>query len=474
VTRAEFLNALLKQPLVVSVQPNEGSAVDDTETLLRLAKASVAEGVRTLRLEGAERVRRIRRETGAIVIGLIKKTYPYSPVYVTPTAAEVDALLETGCEVIALDGTLRPRPGADDFRSLVARIQRGGAIAMADCDSLEAAQDAVNAGANIIGTTLAGYTDARPATLGPDLDLVREIVQLTRLPVLAEGRYGEKWQIEAALRIGAAGVVVGGAINDPVKNTRALLHVAPQEGDVGAVDIGGTWIRFAVFSPHWDLLEVTREPLPPTKKQREAWIKEQIAKTKVGALGVSTGGVVDPTTGEVWMAKEYLMPDHVGMVFDSATYGLPTRALDDGLATAWGHACLSQFAGKRVATLAVGTGVGCGFVADGRIATGPRGEYSHVNDLPLVNGETCEKALGGRFLGSDASDEDKAVAEQALRVAIQAIQTMWFPEEIVIGGGVGLSSWMQPTVVELGLKPSPFGGDAGLFGAAALVLYPPW
>ncbi len=474
VTRVEFLAALRQQPLIVSVQTNEGSAVDDAETLLKLAKASVAEGVAVLRLEGAGRVRKIRSETGAIAIGLIKRNYPGSSVYVTPTSAEVDALLETECEVIALDATDRVRPRLENFRTLVAQILRGGALAMADCDTVEAAVEAEQAGASIIGTTLAGYTERRPATTGPDLELLRDIIRQTRLPVLAEGRFSQKWQVEAALRMGAAGVVVGGAVNDPVKNTRALLHRRPPEGDIGAVDIGGTWIRFAVFSQDWDLLEVIREALPRTKAGREIWIKEQLVKNKVATLGVSTGGVVDPKTGEVWAAKEYLMPDHIGSIFDEETFGLPTRALDDGLATAWGHACLPEFAGKRVATLAVGTGVGCGFVETGRIWMGPRGEYSHVNDLPLVNGQTCESVLGGRSLGPDASEEDKALAEQALRMAVRAIRTMWFPEEIVIGGSVGLSSWIQPTVVELGLRPSPFGGDAGLFGAAALILFPPY
>jgi len=473
VTRNELLALLRTSPLVASVQATDGSPVDETFTLLKLARASVAQGVAVLRLEGAERVGHIRRETGAKAIGLIKRSYPGSPVYITPTTAEVDALLESGCEVIALDGTTRPRPSKAGLRSLIARIHKGGALAMADCDSLASAEAAAEAGADLVGTTLAGYTDSRPARNGPDLDLVREIVSRTRVPVLAEGRYSQRWQIDAALRIGAACVVVGGAINDPVKNTRTLLPHPRLTGDVGAVDIGGTWIRYAVFSPDWDLLEVERAPLPPTKKGREEWIKSQLRASDVCALGVSTGGVVDPRTGEVWAAKEYLLPDHIGIRFDQATYGLPTAALDDGHATAWGHACLPEFAGRRVATLALGTGVGCGYVVDGRVWMGPRGEYSHINDLPILNGQTCEDVLAGRSLGPNASQEDKAVAEAALRIAIQTIRTMWFPEEIVVGGGVGLASWLQPTVVDLGLRPSPFGGDAGLFGAAALVLYPP-
>ena len=126
-----------------------------------------------------------------------------------------------------------------------------------------------------------------------------------------------------------------------------------------------------------------------------------------------------------------------------------------------------------MATLAVGTGVGCGFVADGRIWMGPRGGYSHINDMPIVDGKTCEEVLAGRVLGPDASSEAKLLAEQALRTSVEVIRTMWFPDDIVICGGVCSAGWMQPTVQGLGLRVSPFGADAGLFGAAALVLYPP-
>lgn len=469
VTRDEFLALLREQPLVVSVQASEGSAADDTETLLKLAEASLSQGVRVVRLEGAVRVERIRSATGVPVIGLIKRQYPGSPVYITATSAEVDALLATGCEVIALDSTIR----AEHLKSLVARIHKGGALAMGDCDSLESALYAIEAGVDILGTTLAGYTDSRTLSRGPDLALLREVAKRTRTPIIAEGRYSQKWQVEAALRIGAAGVVVGGAINDPIKTTRALLPHPARSGVVGAVDIGGTWLRFAVFSPDWDLLDVERTPLPPTKAAREKWIKDRMKDNEVCALGVSTGGTVDPATGEVWAAKEYLLPDHIGSRFDEATYGVPTTALDDGHATAWGHACLPDFAGRRVATLAIGTGVGCGFVVDGRIWMGPRGEYSHVNDMPMIAGKTCEEVLAGRVLGPKASKEAKLVAEQALRISVETIRTMWFPDDIVIGGGVGLAGWMQPTAKELGLRVSPFGGDAGLFGAAAVVLYPP-
>lgn len=465
------MRILRKCPLIASVQASEGSAVDDPDTLLKLAQASLHQGVQVLRLQGVENIRAIKGQTRAPVFGLIKKSYAGSDVYITPTMEEVSALLDVGCEVVALDGTARDRPGGKSLSRLVESIHQGGALAMADCDSEESAQYAKASGADLIGTTLAGYTATRAPTAGPDLELVRACISLG-VPVIAEGRYSQRWQVEAALRIGAAAVVAGGAINDPVKQTRALLpHRVGAEERIGAVDIGGTWLRFGVFSSDWQLLESERTPNPPLRGERLAWIREMGAKHGASRLGIGTGGIVDPATGICWTAKEYLMPDQIGIEFSETTLGLPTRAHGDGHATAWGHACLPQFAGRRVATLALGTGVGCGFVQDGQIWAGRRGEYPRINDLPTSSGRTYEDVLGGLHLTREPSEEQKQIAIQALEDSLFAIQNLYFPDDVVVAGSVGLSPWMRPHLSRLGVHESPFGTDAGLFGAAAVVLF---
>lgn len=476
-----LLDRLREAPLVASVQASPGP-LDHEDTLLRLARASVQEGVGVLRLEGVKAVRKIKPALGLPVIGLLKRKYPDSDVYITPTAQDVDAMLDLQCDVVAMDATLRTRPRGEEFSKLVDRIHRRKGIAMADCDSLESAVAAAHAGADLIGTTLAGYTPARPATQGPDLELLREIVRAVDVPVIAEGRYSQRWQVEAALRIGAVAVVVGGALNDPVKQTRALwpgFTEAPRSaeddpGTVGAVDIGGTWLRFATFTEDWRLATVDRIEYPKTKEERLTWIREHIEASGIRAVGVGTGGIVDPHTGHVWNAKEYLMPDHVGIVFDETTLGVPTFAFGDGHASAWGSANLPQYAGRRVATLAIGTGVGCGFVQEGRIWCGRRGEYPRVNDLPTSTGATYEGLLGGIHLTKDPTEAQKADAVQALEGALKALRDLYFPDDVVVCGSVGLSPWLAPELLRLGASPSPFGHDAGLYGAAALALFPNW
>ncbi|MGV3614352.1 MAG: putative N-acetylmannosamine-6-phosphate 2-epimerase [Fimbriimonas sp.] len=472
------LDALLARlrecPLVASVQSSEGSPADGAAFFLPMALAHRQEGVTVLRLQGAESIRAVRDGTGLPAIGLIKRSYPGSEVYITATSREVDEALDAGAEIVALDGTPRPRPGGESLGDLIARVHGRGALAMADCDSVASAEYAVAGGADLIGTTMAGYTAERPATEGPDLNLLRELVALRRVPVIAEGRYGRRWEVEAALRIGATAVVVGGALNDPIKTTRSLRPSPRMEegARVGAVDIGGTWLRFGVFTSEWQLEGVDRTPNPPSRHDRLAWIRERIAETGVARVGVGTGGIVDPRTGVCWTAKEYLMPDQIGIEFSREILGVSTFAHGDGHAQAWGHACLPQFAGRRVATLALGTGVGCGFVQEGRIWAGRRGEYPRINDLPGPKGRSYEDLLGGINLTREPSEAQRTDAVDALEGALKALRDLYFPDDLVVCGSVGLSPWLSPHLARLGAVASPFGGDAGLYGAAALALFP--
>lgn len=469
---SEFLDVLRSCPLVASVQATEGSPVDDPESLRKLAHASLQVGVKALRLQGVDNIEAIRPSTSAPIIGLIKRTYEGSEVYITPTCKEVDQVLNAGCEVVAIDGTQRVRPMGETLRVLFDRIHRGGALVLADVDSPESAVASLEAGADIVSTTLAGYTRERTSTSGPDLELLRQIVRCANAPVMAEGRYAEPWQADAALRIGACGVIIGGALNDPIKTTRRFMPHSRPTANVGAVDIGGTWMRFAVFSPDWKLIEVDRMPLLDEREARLDWIRSQVKASGVERIGIGTGGTADPRTGELWEAKS-IIPDHVGSVFSERTIGVPTVALNDGLATAWGHANLPEYAGKRVATLALGTGVGCGFVADGRIHMGPRGEYPRLNDLPAPGGATFEQLMGGASLSPDPSADQIAQALTAFFQAGITLQEMYFPDQIICCGSVALSDWMKPYLNSPGLSATPFGQDAGLYGAAALALFPP-
>lgn len=410
--------------------------------------------------------------TGAPVIGLIKKVYEGSEVYITPTQAEVDLLLGTQCPVIALDGTLRKRPGGVTFDHLVSLVHGEKRLVMADCDCAESIVAAVEAGADIVSTTLSGYTEASSGRgPGPDLELVRWAARHTSIPVLAEGRMTEPWQARAALLSGASGVVIGGSINDPVKQTmRFSSAMKPVRSAVGAVDIGGTWLRCAIVSPSGEILRSERIAQPSLHKDRVEFVRSFFAEQEITRVGVSAGGVIDANSATVTEAKTFI-PDYVGKSF--AEFGREVFALNDGLATAWGHACRPEFAGLKVASLAVGSGVGAGVASVTGIETDVRFDYPRLNDLPFGGG-TVETVLGGLQLGESPSEDVRRVALEAGRFAVEVLKS-GFPDRLVICGGVGLSDWFweeissaYPEVVR-----SPFEANAGLMGAAALAQWPP-
>lgn len=464
-----LLSTLAQSPLIVSVQASSNAPVDDPETLLKLAKASTQEGANLLRLEGVENITLIRAHCTVPMIGLIKREYEASEVYITPTRAEVRALIELGCEIIALDGTNRARPNGETLEQLVRIVHDAGRIALADVDRHDSGVFARDCGADILSTTLSGYTRAVPRSNAPDIDLVRELKSLG-LPVLAEGRYTEEWQVQAALAAGAIGVVIGGAINDPIKNTRRFAQAAEPCGyPVGAVDIGGTWIRYGHFDLDGKLARCAFDPTPESAEARLDWITDQARQDGVCAIGISTGGTVDPRTLEVWEAKP-IIPGHEGSSFQPLFDRGFERvvALNDGLATAWGHALLPETAGKRIATLALGTGVGFGLVDQGRIWMGPRGEYPRLNDIVLEGENSFEDLLGGAVLGKEPTPGQIRDANEAAARAVELIERIYYPEAIVVCGGVGLAPWLEIEALR-----SPYGELAGLIGAAMLVRNPP-
>ncbi|MDO5533131.1 MAG: N-acetylmannosamine-6-phosphate 2-epimerase [Propionibacteriaceae bacterium] len=217
------MNALLesvKGGLVVSCQAYPGEPMLDPNTMAQVAQAVVAGGAVAVRAKGLDDLRAIRAVVDAPIIGLVK--VGDSGVYITPTLADCLEVAETGCEIVALDGTRRPRPDGRTLAETVAGLKKRfpDVLVMADCGSVADAEAAVEAGVDILGTTLAGYSGERPKTEGPDWEVVDGIVALDALPVFVEGRVHTTAQAAEAIRRGAWAVVVGTAITHPTSITR--------------------------------------------------------------------------------------------------------------------------------------------------------------------------------------------------------------------------------------------------------------
>ena len=201
----------LDKGLIVSCQPVKGGAMDRAEMVVGFALAALDGGAAALRIESADYVAAVRAATDKPIIGLVKRDLADSPVRITPWIEDVDALARAGADIIAYDATQRLRPAPT--RALVERIHAHGRIAMADCSILTDAEQALSEGADVVGSTLAGYTGPVEPT-EPDLDLVAAMRRLTP-HVVAEGNIRTPAQAQQALIAGASMVVVGSAITRP-------------------------------------------------------------------------------------------------------------------------------------------------------------------------------------------------------------------------------------------------------------------
>lgn len=210
----------LRGRLVVSCQAYPGEPMRSPETMAAVAAAAVQGGAAAVRVQGLEDVRATVEAVDVPVLGLWKDGD--AGVYITPTLRHAAAVAEAGAHVVAVDATRRPRPDGSTFAEAVRLLhEEHGVLVMADCDDLSSAVAAAEAGADLLGTTLAGYTDARPRTDGPDLDLLRAVTaELPGHPVVAEGRIHTHEHARAALAAGAHAVCVGTAITHPTSLTR--------------------------------------------------------------------------------------------------------------------------------------------------------------------------------------------------------------------------------------------------------------
>lgn len=204
--------------LIVSCQAYPGEPMRDPDTMARIAQAAVLGGGSGIRAQGLADIALIRERVAVPIIGLWK--VGTEGVFITPTLQHALAVIASGADIVALDGTRRDRPDGLTLAQTVRAVhERTGALVMADIGSLDDARAAIDAGADIIGTTLAGYTPERPRTVGPDLELIGLIAAQTSAPLFAEGRIHEPAQARACLDAGATAVVVGTAITHPTTIT---------------------------------------------------------------------------------------------------------------------------------------------------------------------------------------------------------------------------------------------------------------
>ena len=200
--------------LIVSCQAAAGSPLARPDVIAALAAAAELNGAVGVRVDGPTNIRAVRGAVRVPVLGIEKMNDDCSDVYITPTFESARRVAVSGADVIALDGTARPRPGGESLATIISRIKAEvGLPVMSDVSTFdEGVRAAEEFGADFVATTLSGYTPGTAGLDGPDFWLVERLAARLGVPVICEGRLRTPDDVRRAFQRGAFAVVVGTAI----------------------------------------------------------------------------------------------------------------------------------------------------------------------------------------------------------------------------------------------------------------------
>ena len=175
-TVEQFLGQV-ESHLIVSCQALPDEPLHGSEIMVRMARAAKQGGARAIRANSPQDVKAIKDDIGLPVIGIYKDFIEGYEVYITPTMQHVLAIADTGAEVVAIDATKLEHPDGN-LKDFIDRIrQETPCLVMADISTYEEGMQAAEFGADLVSTTLSGYTSYSKKIDGPDLAPVSAIAK---------------------------------------------------------------------------------------------------------------------------------------------------------------------------------------------------------------------------------------------------------------------------------------------------------
>jgi N-acetylmannosamine-6-phosphate 2-epimerase/N-acetylmannosamine kinase len=469
--------------LIVSCQAPDADPFRNPACMARFAQAAGRGGAVGLRVNSPPDVAAVRQAVSLPVIGIQKRMQPDGKVLITPSFEDARDLVAAGAQIVAVECTARALAfGAPD---LIRRIRAElGVPVMADIATVEEGIAAEEAGADLVASTMRGYTEETEHIRLFQPEFIAALVARLKIPVLAEGRVDMPQQAAEALRAGAHAVIVGTAITRPeVITARFAAALSTErtlrdEATVVGIDLGGTNTKAAILSPDGILQSQSVVPTPAngraallghllevsTLKLTEA----QRAGTPAKALGVATAGWVDPHRGEIVYATENLpgwTGTHLAEELEHALK-VPVVIENDVNALAIAERCFGAGRGvDNFVCMTLGTGVGGGCYSGGHLLRGAHGLANAIGHMTIQStGELCSCGLRGclesyasaaallRYAnGNYASAEEviraahagAAPARSALReyaeylaLGIASIIHLLDPELLILAGGI--------------------------------------
>lgn len=219
---------MLPHGLIVSCQALPDEPLHSSFIMSKMALAAYEGGAVGIRANTKEDILAIKETVDLPVIGIMKRDYDHSDVFITATSKEVDELIESQCEVIALDATLqqRPKETLDELVTYI-RTHAPNVEIMADIATVEEAKNASRLGFDYIGTTLHGYTSYTQGQLlyQNDFQFLKDVLQSVDTKVIAEGNVITPDMYKRVMDLGVHCSVVGGAITRPKEITKRFVQV---------------------------------------------------------------------------------------------------------------------------------------------------------------------------------------------------------------------------------------------------------
>jgi len=237
--------------LIVSCQAFPGSPFYGAEYVAAFAKCAERGGAVGVRVCWAENIRAVKAAVKLPVIGINKVTSSEAMrpdrVYITPSFESAAEVIKAGCDILGMDMTPRGRSWSE-IGALVEQIKKAypDIPIMADISTLEEGVMAEQLGADIISTTLSGYTlasiremDEHEALMNayqqtgtipefpPDYALIAALKERISVPINAEGRFWERADVQKGFASGASMVTVGAAITAPEAITKRFVAAIP-------------------------------------------------------------------------------------------------------------------------------------------------------------------------------------------------------------------------------------------------------
>ncbi|WP_232016208.1 N-acetylmannosamine-6-phosphate 2-epimerase [Paenibacillus baekrokdamisoli] len=215
----------LKHGLIVSCQALEQEPLYGSAKMLSMAMAAQEGGAVAIRANTPRDIAAIKSKCALPIIGLYKKHYPGSDVYITPTLLEIKEIVEAGADFVAIDATMLARPNGILLKEFIPSIRKNfpSTLIVADISTFEEGVAAMDLGVDVVSTTMSGYTPYSLQQEPPDIALVARLSALGTTPILAEGRIWTPEECVACLDAGAHAVVVGTAITRPQEITKKFV-----------------------------------------------------------------------------------------------------------------------------------------------------------------------------------------------------------------------------------------------------------